>query len=411
MSELYGADAQQNAENAQAVAQDGAAWEGEAQAGGSATPARKRRWPKVLVGGLLAVLLIAGIVVAGGGLYARSQLKQMQSIGVNPSEVEQIAFSEDVKAAGEAEADPKDLADAKKLIEEARKAGKSVESGLKDAAGKAGDPAEGRAVNFLIIGSDSRISAGDPSKWEEDAQRSDVMMILQISEDRKHIAVMSVPRDTAMVIPGHEAEGETKLNHAYMYGGLPLLMQTINNLTGVRIDHAMTVDFTTFVGLTDIVGGVTLTSKAEGTRTYNGAQALAFVRTRKTLPNSDLDRVRRQQAWMKAVMAKLLTNEVLGNPSKLKDTYDVMSAYTALDSGFTLTELLGLANSMQGADLKNIQFVTLPIKGKHYNKDGREVFDIDQGRFVPLAYAFQAGRAWEYICSHSLDTLDSRPVE
>ena len=387
--------------------------EGQAAVAGTKR-ARKRRWPKVLLGGLLTILLIAGAVVAGGGLYAHNQLKKMQSLGVDPAQVEQIEFSDAVKEQGEQASDPKDLADAKKLLEEAIKDGSALISGESQKDGdlaNAKDTAAGRPVNFLIIGSDSRISAGDPSKWEEDAQRSDVMMIMQISADRKHVAVMSVPRDLGVVIPGHEAEGETKLNHSYMYGGLPLTMQTLNQLTGIHIDHVMTVDFTSFVALTDIVGGVTLTSKAEGTRSYNGAQALKFVRTRKGLPLSDLDRVRRQQAWMRAVMAKLMTRDVLSSPLKVKDTYDVMSGYTALDSSLTLSEVAGLARSMSDADLSHVQFVTLPIAGKHKNKDGREVFETDYGKFVPLAYAFQAGKAWEYIGSHSLDTLDSRPVE
>lgn len=362
----------------------------------------RRRWPKVLLGVLLALLLVLGVAVAGGALYARNQLQQMQSLGVDASDVEQLEISEDVKTQGESEADEEDLADAKKLLEEAMADGEW---------GDATDSAQGRAVNFLIIGSDSRISAGDPSRWEEDAQRSDVIMIMQISSDRKHLAVMSVPRDLGVVIPGHEAEGETKLNHSYMYGGLPLTIQTLNQLTGIRIDHVMIVDFTSFVGLTDIVGGVTLTSKAEGTRTYNGSQALSFVRKRKGLPLSDLDRVRRQQAWMRAVMSKLVTKDVLTSPSKLKQTYDATSPYVAVDSGLTVTELAGLARSMADADVGSARFVTLPTSGKHYNKDGREVFDVDYGKFVPLTYAFQSGRAWDYIGSHSLDTLDSRPVE
>lgn len=80
------------------------------------------------------------------------------------------------------------------------------------------------ATNFLVLGSDSRISAGDPSQWQVGAQRTDAIMIVQVSGDRQKVSVMSIPRDSWVDIPGH---GPAKINAAYSYGGPALTIQTV----------------------------------------------------------------------------------------------------------------------------------------------------------------------------------------
>lgn len=376
-----------------------------AAAANPAAPAARRRWPKAVLISLLVLTLVVGAIVAAGGLYATNQLEQMQSLGLSADDIEQVEQSGDIidaveKAAQSDEQVRKDLEDARELLKKAEAEWAKIP-----------DEKQGRPVNFLILGSDSRTSAGDPTKWEAEAQRTDVIMVLQVSTDRKHVAVMSIPRDSAVVIPGHENEGRTKINLAYAHGGLPLLVKTVQQITGIHMDHVMTVDFTTFQALTDVVGGVTLTSQGEGTKTYNGTQALKFVRYRKGLPLSDRDRVRRQQLWMRAVFAKLFTKEVMGSPTKLKDTYDSLAAYIAVDNSLTLGEIMGLASALRNADIGTTQFVTAPtFLETEMNQDNLEIINIDYNRFVPLCYAFQAGQAWDYIQSHNLETLDSRPV-
>lgn len=107
-----------------------------------------------------------------------------------------------------------------------------------------GDP-----VNLLFLGSDSRISAGDPSLWQAGAQRTDAIMLVHIPSHREEIFVMSIPRDSWVPVPGH---GDAKINAAFSYGGPSLLVQTFEQLTGVRIDHLAVVDFASFVELTDM---------------------------------------------------------------------------------------------------------------------------------------------------------------
>lgn len=266
----------------------------------------------------------------------------------------------------------------------------------------------GKVENFLILGSDSRISHGS-NEWSYGAQRSDVMMIAQISADRKHISIMSIPRDSAVEIPGHD--GLNKINAAFSFGGVPLTVATVEGATGIRIDHVAYLDFQSFVALTDAVGGVTMTSVDEGTRDYTGDEALAFVRTRKTLPNGDFDRVRRQQAWMSAVFHKVFTRDVLTSPSKVKEVYDALVPNVALDQSVDLTYLLELAVSMGRADDVSLHSVTAPIGGS--SNDGQYLAHFDEERFTPLCESFRNGDAWEYIDAHSsdLDTLNSRPIE
>lgn len=351
------------------------------------TGKKKRRWPKVLITSLVVLLLAVGSVAVGLWFYAKNQLESMQQLGLSVEDIVQTDISSDIVAEGEEDANPQDLEDAQDL--------KTVD-----------------CVNILILGSDSRTSAGDPTRWEAEAQRTDTIMILQISPETKHMAAMSIPRDSAVIIPGYESEGRTKLNLSYAHGGLPLTMKTLQSISGIRIDHVMTVDFTTFTKLTDVVGGVTLTSQSEGTKTYNGKEALKFVRYRKGLPLSDRDRVRRQQLWMRTVVNKMFSRDVLSSPSKVKDIYSAISPYVAVDNSFSLTTVLSLANAMKDADLRSTQFVTAPTYTKtEMNKDGLEIINIDYGRFLPLCYAFQSGQAWEYIATHNLDTLDSRPVQ
>ncbi|HLS33458.1 MAG TPA: LCP family protein, partial [Brevibacterium sp.] len=117
-------------------------------------------------------------------------------------------------------------------------------------------PSDDRAVNFLLLGTDSRISAGDPTMWELGAQRTDAIMLVQLAAHREALTVMSIPRDSWVEIPGH---GTHKINAAFSFGGPALTVQTIEALTGVVIDHVAIADFESFATLTDELGGVDIT--------------------------------------------------------------------------------------------------------------------------------------------------------
>src|SRR3954447_26245741 len=117
-------------------------------------------------------------------------------------------------------------------------------------ATSAGDAATADPVTFLLVGSDTR---GHPTNGEDPDGRSDAIMLARLSADRRHAQLVSIPRDSWVDIPGH---GMNKINASYAYGGPSLLIQTVEQLTQVRIDHYVAVDFEGINQVTDALGGV-----------------------------------------------------------------------------------------------------------------------------------------------------------
>lgn len=270
-------------------------------------------------------------------------------------------------------------------------------------------------VNILVLGSDSRISAGDPSAWKAGAQRTDAMMIMQISGDREHVTVMSIPRDSWVPVPGH---GKAKINAAFSFGGPTLTIQTVEQLTGVHIDHFVIADFTSFSAMTDELGGVSLNLKnaqtldgeqfSAGPQRLNGAQALAYVRERYSLPGGDFDRVKRQQAWMRAIVHQLYEDDVLHDPARLYSFLEVASSSVAADEGFDLGAMRSLATSMRNVG-SNIMFFTAPVSGTGTSDDGQSIVLLDEAADAPVFKAMAQGRVAQFLADHP-DAVQTLPA-
>ena len=208
-------------------------------------------------------------------------------------------------------------------------------------AGRPAPVADGAAHTYLLLGSDSRVSAGDASQWTAGAQRTDAVMLVHVPADRAGLYVMSIPRDTWVEVPGH---GPAKINAAFSYGGPALLVQTVEQLTGVRVDHVGIVDFEGFVAMTDALGGVTVTVAEDtedrraafpaGTQTLDGEAALDYVRQRYGLDGGDFDRVKRHQNWIRAVTQAALSRDTLTDPRQLDAFLLATTSAVALDDGF-----------------------------------------------------------------------------
>lgn len=260
------------------------------------------------------------------------------------------------------------------------------------------------ATNILVLGSDSRISAGDPSQWEAGAQRTDALMIMQISGDRKDVSVVSIPRDTWVDIPGH---GQAKINAAYAYGGTSLTIQTVEALTGIRIHHVAIADFESFTTLTDEIGGVTIDLKEPqtlagtdfqaGPQQLNGAQALAYARERDSLPGGDFDRVKRQQAWMRAIVKQIFSNGTLSSPTRLYSFLRTATQTVAVDESFTLDEMQSLAWQMRDLRSGDIHFMTAPVAGTSTSPDGQSIVELDSQGSQALFTAFAQDTVGEYL--------------
>ena len=272
------------------------------------------------------------------------------------------------------------------------------------------------AVNILVLGTDSRTSASDPSQWKEGAQRTDAIMIVQVSGDRKTVSVMSIPRDSWVEIPGH---GQGKINAAYSYGGPSLTIHTVENLTGIHIDHFAVANFESFVALTNEIGGVRVNLKTPqtlagkelgaGAQVLNGQQALAYTRERSSLPNGDFDRVKRQQTWMRSIVSRVLTNGTLSSPTALYSFLKTASRTVAVDESFTLNQMQSLALETRHLHSNDIAFMTVPTAGTGTSADGQSIVTLDADADAPLFKAFAEDRVSAYLTEHP-DAVELLPA-
>ncbi|MGB3256387.1 MAG: LCP family protein [Ornithinimicrobium sp.] len=218
----------------------------------------------------------------------------------------------------------------------------------------------GDALNYLIVGSDSR-------DLDEERGRSDVIVLAHISDDRSRVDLIHFPRDYFVDIPG--SSRPNKINAAYSIGGAPLLVETIQPLIGVPIDSVAIVNFESFKALTDAVGGVDVNVAEaspgfpQGTMAMDGETGLEFVRERYALSQGDISRGQRQQAFIKAVMLETLSSETLTNPGRLSEVVDAATKNLTVDDDLDVAEMRSLAFSMRGVRGDDIEFVTAPWTG------------------------------------------------
>jgi LCP family protein required for cell wall assembly len=252
-------------------------------------------------------------------------------------------------------------------------------------------PGQTKSMTFLLVGLDSRSdlpTTGNAAKaqlWVYGAQRTDTIMLLHLTADMKNAYVVSIPRDTWVAIPAH---GSAKINAAFSWGGPPLLIETVEQFTGVRIDHFGAIDWSGFQSLTDAVGGVTITVPnnsydpeqnrhwATGTYTMNGTTALAYVRQRYGLPNGDLDRIARQQNFLRALMAKTAGQISLTNPLGLSRVLDAVSKAVSVDDQLSNSSLRDLALGLHDLGSGNVAYVSAPL-GRFVTVDGQDALTLD----------------------------------
>ena len=249
------------------------------------------------------------------------------------------------------------------------------------------------AINFLVLGSDVRLDASNAQSWKEGGNRTDAMMLMQVSPKNNTATIMSIPRDSWVNIPGHK---KAKINAAFSWGGPSLAVETVESLTKVHIDHFALVNFETFKSLTDELGGVEIATQA-GTKNMNGEQALAFVRERHALPNGDFDRVKRQQAWMRAIMSKVFAGDVLNSPSKTYSFVQTALKDATVDEDLTTSTMMSIAAKAKNIRGRDIIFLTAPTTGVGRSADGQSIVNLDFKKLEELMNAWVGDDLNKYI--------------
>lgn len=229
------------------------------------------------------------------------------------------------------------------------------------------------AQNILILGSDSR----DPENTS--GSRTDTIILAHLPKDRSSAQLVSIPRDTLVHIPrskdGKHGNVNEKINAAYAWGGIPLVVQTVEAFTGVRIDHVALVDFAGFKEIIDALGGVDInvdqnfTSRYgfEGPRTFkkgpqhmDGATALDYTHERHAFADGDFARIRHQQQMIKAVLDKAASAGLLTDPSALNSFLRATARAVSVDNTMSIVDT---ALELRGLRSGNLTFFTSPSSG------------------------------------------------
>ena len=229
--------------------------------------------------------------------------------------------------------------------------------------------------NWLLVGSDSRegmseedgerYAAGDLS---EGGARTDTIIVVHVPSFGGKPTMVSIPRDSYVEVPGY---GMDKINSAFSYGGPQLLQQSVEQATGLRMDHYMEIGFGGFGDIVDAVGGVEMCPEEPindpmaginleaGCQEMDGPTALGYVRTRYTSASGDLDRVERQREFLSAVVSKVGSFGTLANPFKAMPLVSAFTDALTVDEGDHVWHLAHLALGM----IRGAEQETVPIGG------------------------------------------------
>ncbi len=253
------------------------------------------------------------------------------------------------------------------------------------------------AVNYLLVGSDTREGLSKAELKElrvgsvatAAGKRSDTMLLVHISKTRDKAVLISIPRDSFALIPAYTNKAgkviparHSKINSAFNWGGAPLLIQTIEEMTQLKIDHYVEINFAGFARVVDALGGIEVCTKKDiddpkshlvleaGVHTLNGIESLKYVRTREFDGMGDIGRMQRQQAFMSSVLKKATSAGVLLNPITMTSFINSSLDAVTTDVGLQSAELISLAKGMKSLATSNIRTLTVPLSDLNYYANG-----------------------------------------
>lgn len=243
------------------------------------------------------------------------------------------------------------------------------------------------AFNVLLAGSDS--GDGNPAYGDRGENLNDVTMLLHVSKDHKNATVVSFPRDMYVSIPScpdpsggsFSSMSSQKINTTLTYGGLPCTVLTVEKLTGMTIPYAAVIQFDGVIEMSNAIGGVpvcvagaitdpyTGLNLSAGQHTLQGADALAFLRTRHGVGDgSDLGRISNQQVFLSSLMRTIKSADTLANPAKVYGLAKAAVSNMTFSNGFnSVPTLASMAMALKDISLDKIVFVQYP---NYYQGDG-----------------------------------------
>ncbi|MDI3194299.1 LCP family protein [Pseudarthrobacter sp. AL07] len=266
-------------------------------------------------------------------------------------------------------------------------------------------------MNILVIGSDSRANAREQAAitqatGESQDHRADTLMLVHVPADRRSVHVVSLMRDLYVNIPEY---GFAKINESLQAGGIPLATRTVESLMGTHIDHTVMLDFNGFKTLTDGLGGIDVnvtvpfqsTHETQhvftaGVNHLDGQAALEFVRERYAFVDGDFQRVRNQQTFLRAILARLTSDGALHDVTAVRALVSFAAGYLTVDQGFDPVGVAILAYGMRGIDPNAVVSLTLPTAGVGTAPGGASVVFPDYGGIAQVAAAMREGRLPEY---------------
>ncbi|MBQ0987204.1 LCP family protein [Streptomyces sp. F63] len=254
------------------------------------------------------------------------------------------------------------------------------------------------AVNILLIGSDNRGDGNGKYGQDSGTQRSDTTILLHLAADRKSGTAVSIPRDLMVDIPECTAPDGTavaprfaQFNWAFQFAGAACTIRTVEQLTGIRMDHHAIVDFSGFTEMVDAIGGVEICleepvddSEAHvrlpaGRQTLNGEEALGYVRARYSLGDgTDTERMSRQQQFLATMLQQIRDDGTLRDPAELYSLLDAATSSLTTDPGLaSLKSLYDLADSLRDMPEGGMRFLTVPRQPYRLNANRDELVQPD----------------------------------
>ena len=258
-------------------------------------------------------------------------------------------------------------------------------------------PKKGQPVTTLVIGVDR-----GSVKGEGGSGRSDIVMLVSVSSDGKKAAVISIPRDTRVMIPGDK--GYNKIHAAHAYGGTKQAIETVRAFTGLDINHFVEIDFNGFKHIVNAIGGVPMHidraiddkyagKVPAGDVVLNGDQALTLARARydvEAVPEGDLGRVKNQQKFLQAMLTTVSHQR---NPFRLVKLVDATSKNVKTD--LTFTDMFSLGLKLRGIGTGKVQMTTAPGQPKVIG--GVWYYIVDAEAFQRLLSSFESRSEVEVV--------------